>query len=104
MWGSDRVMIPLVGLALFSASLRAEEDRAPEQNPFYIKGINALKDHLRSGYQALKASLGDFKDNPQALTRIHIKLAETLILAACRNTSATLRSLPPPLLIIWPNT
>ena len=72
-----RVMIPLVGLALFSASLRAEEDSAPEQNPLYIKGINALKDHLPDlAIKPLKASLGDFKDNPQALTRIHIKLAE----------------------------
>ena len=73
-------MIPLVGLALFSASLRAEEDSAPEQNPFYIKGINALKDHLPDlAIEPLKASLGDFKDNPQALTRIHIKLAEALV-------------------------
>ena len=99
-------MIPLVGLALFSASLRAEEDSAPEQNPLYIKGINALKDHLPDlAIEPLKALWATSRTTRKPLPEFTLNWQKRLYaLAACRNTSATLRSLPPPLLIIWPNT
>lgn len=77
-----RVLIPLIGLAVLAPSLPGQERNTPDKSALFIKGITALEKHLPDlAIAPLESSLLEFKDDPQAQTKIRIKLAEALVRA-----------------------
>ena len=75
-----RVLIPFIGLAVLAPSLPGQERNTPDKSALFIKGITALGKHLPDlAIAPLESSLLEFKDDPEAQTRIKIKLAEALV-------------------------
>ena len=75
----SRVIIALIGLAVFTSAL-GQETKVLDKNTSFIKGITALRNHLPDlAIAPLQLSLMDFKDDPRSKTQITIKLAEALV-------------------------